>query len=47
MRGPGDSAVWQLNSYRDLLSENTGNRHTIGSALVMLAAVVLLLIAFA
>jgi hypothetical protein len=47
MRGPGDSAVWQLNSYRDLLSENAGNRHVIGSGLVMLAAVALLLVAFA
>jgi hypothetical protein len=44
---PGDSIVWQLNSYRDLLSENTGDRHVIGSALVMLAAVALLLVALA
>lgn len=38
--------MWELNSYRDFLSENSGERHVIGSALVMLA-VVLLLVAFA
>jgi hypothetical protein len=44
MHGPGESAVWELNSYRDLLSENAGERHVIGSALIMLAAAALLVV---
>jgi len=47
MRRGGESAVWQINSYRDFLSENAGRHHVIGSALIMLAAVGLLLIVFA
>ncbi len=43
----GERAVWELNSYRDLLSENSGDRHVIGSALIMLAVVAVLLVAFA
>lgn len=39
--------MWELNSYRDLLSENTGHRHVIGSAMILLAVAVLLLVAFA
>lgn len=39
--------MWELNSYRDLLSENASDRHAIGSALIMLGAVALLLVAFA
>jgi hypothetical protein len=39
--------VWEINSYRDFLSENAGRHHVIGSSLIMLAAVGLLLLAFA
>lgn len=39
--------MWEFDSYRDLLSENSGNRHVIGSALIMLAAVAVLLVSFA
>jgi hypothetical protein len=39
--------VWEINSYRDFLSENAGRHHVVGSSLVMLAAVSLLLLVFA
>ena len=38
--------MWQISTYRDYLSENTGDRNVVGSAL-MLAAVALLIIMFA
>ena len=38
--------MWEMQSYRDFLSENAGNRHAVGSALIM-AAAALLLIMFA
>jgi hypothetical protein len=47
MRSRRESAVWELNSYQYFLSENAGRHHVIGSALVILAAAALLLIAFA
>jgi len=45
--GAGENAVWEINSYRDFLSENAGSHHAIGSALIMLAAIGLLFIVFA
>lgn len=39
--------MWELNSYGDFLSENAGERHVIGSALIILAVAALMLIAFA
>ena len=39
--------MWEVNSYRDLLSENAGERHVVGSALLMLTAAVLMLFVFA
>jgi hypothetical protein len=47
MCGAGENTVWEINSYRDSLSENAGPHHAIGSALIMLLAAVLLLIVFA
>jgi len=44
---PGENAVWDSHSYRDFLSENSGDRHVVGSALIMLATAILLLIVFA
>ena len=45
--GAGENTVWEMNSYRDSLSENAGRHHAIGSALIMLLAAALLLIVFA
>lgn len=39
--------VWELNSYRDFLSENTGHHNVVGSGLLVAAVVSLLLILFA
>jgi hypothetical protein len=39
--------VWENDSYRDFLSENTRRHHGFGSALIMLAAAVLMLILIA
>jgi hypothetical protein len=44
--GVGERAVWQISTYRDYLSENTRDRNVVGSA-VVLAAIVLLIIMFA
>jgi hypothetical protein len=46
-REAGDAPVWELNSYRDFLSENTGHHNVIGSGLLVAAVVSLLLILFA
>ena len=43
----GASAVWEMPSYRDFLHEDTGDRHVVGSAVVIMAAAVLLLIVLA
>jgi len=39
--------MWDITSYRDLLSENTGRHHTVGSSLIILAAIGALIIVFA
>ena len=39
--------MWELNSYRDFLSENTGDHNVVGSGLLVAAVVGLLLILFA
>jgi hypothetical protein len=33
--------VWELNSYRELLSENAGCRHVVGSGLIVAALALL------
>lgn len=38
--------MWEMNSYAEFLSENTGRRHVIGSGLLVAAAVALLLVLF-
>ena len=43
----GRSIVWEMNSYRDFLSENTGHHHVVGSGLLVAAVVGLLLILLA
>lgn len=35
----GGNAVLDISSYRDFLSEHTGNRHYIGSSIIVLIAV--------
>lgn len=39
--------MWEMNSYRDFLSENTGRHNVVGSGLLVAAVVSLLLILFA
>jgi hypothetical protein len=36
--------MWELNSYRDLLSENTGRHNVIGSGLLVAAVVALMFV---
>jgi hypothetical protein len=36
--------VWEINSYRDFLSENAGSHHVIGSALVLAAVAMMLML---
>ena len=38
--------MWDLDSYRDFLDEHNSQRHTIGSALIMLVVVGVLLALF-
>ena len=47
MTRSGRGIVWELNSYRDFLSENTGHHNVVGSGLLVAAVVSLLLILFA
>lgn len=42
----GGSAMWDLDSYRDFLDEHNSQRHTIGSALIVLVVVGVLLALF-
>jgi hypothetical protein len=43
----GEGIVWESNSYRDFLSENSGHHNVVGSGLLVAAVVGLLLILFA
>ena len=39
--------MWEMNSYRDFLSENTGRHNVVGSGLLVAAVVGLLLVLLA
>ena len=39
--------VWEMNSYRDFLSENSGRHNVVGSGLVIAVVAALLLVLFA
>jgi len=39
--------MWELNTYRDLLSENAGRHHVIGSGLLVAAVVGLMFVLLA
>ena len=43
----GRSIVWEMNSYRDFLSENSGQHNVLASGLIVAAVVGLLLVLFA
>ena len=43
----GRSIVWEMNSYRDFLSENSGRHNVVGSGLVIAVVAALLLVLFA
>lgn len=39
--------MWNIDSYHDILHENTGRHHTIGSAVVVLVVIGVLIFLFA
>lgn len=39
--------MWNIESYRDILNENTGRHHTVGSAVVVLVVIGVLIVVFA